>query len=394
MDLSASVKESLDAVLQRARGYEARGALSAAASCYRKAGGLMRQYARMTVSPKIRAERLAQARLYEDLVSKLTSGLYMKVPGTSPEGHVAERNLPTEDDRYEDAITALIETTPLRWDDIGGLEETKQTIKMAYVLAIAQAPAGVQLSGWRNILLYGPPGTGKTLLAAVTSAQLDATFFNASVSALLSKYFGESSKLITALYATARRRAPAVIFLDELDALTPQRGGGEGNAERRVLSTLLMELDGLSGKARDAYVLTIGATNTPWDMDAAILSRFEKKIYVPLPDLQAREAILSIHLQERGYASEVSYQELAQRTAGLSGRELQRVCQEAVSHMIQRMNPDLTEVAQEGLAAVKNYRLTVCPLTREDFEAILREVRPETAPEMLQRFANWQQKYA
>jgi katanin p60 ATPase-containing subunit A1 len=393
LDLSASLKESLDAVLQRARGHEARGESSEAGSCYRKAAGLMRQYAQATVSPKMRAERLGKAKLYDGLASKLASGHYVKVSDAAHTGKAGEDVLSSGEDRYEEAITALIETTACSWDDIGGLEETKQTIKTAYVLAVAQAPAGVKLSGWKNILLYGPPGTGKTLLAAATSAQLEATFFNASVSALLSKYFGESSRLIAALYTTARRRSPAVIFLDELDALTPKRGHGEDGAERRILSTLLAELDGLTGKAGDAYVLTMGATNTPWDMDAAILSRFEKKIYVPLPDLGAREAILRIHLQGKGYASEVSYRELAERTEGFSGRELERVCKEIVGQMIQRMNPNLAEVARGGLAAVKSYQVKVCPLTRRDFDVILQDYRPETAPEALQRFADWQRSY-
>lgn len=394
MDLSASLKESLDAVLQRARGHEAKGESAQAALYYCKAAGLMRQYAHMTISPKIRAERLAKAKLCEDLAGKLTSGHYMKKAPTSPqERQVGENALPTVEDRYEEAITALIETTTCSWDDIGGLEETKQTIKTAYVLAVAQAPAGVKLSGWKNILLYGPPGTGKTLLAAATSAQLEATFFNASVSALLSKYFGESNRLVAALYTTARRRFPAVIFLDELDALTPKRGHGEDGAERRILSTLLAELDGLTGKAGDAYVLTMGATNTPWDMDAAILSRFEKKIYVPLPDLEAREAILRTHLQGKGYESEVGYRELAERTEGFSGRELDRVCKEIVGQMIQRMNPNLADIARGGLAAVKSYQVQVCPLTRRDFDTILQDYRPETTPEALQRLADWQRSH-
>lgn len=243
------------------------------------------------------------------------------------------------------------------------------------------------------MLLYGPPGTGKTLLAAAASSQLEATFFNASVSALLSKYFGESSKLIAALYTVARRHSPAVVFLDELDALTPKRGSGEVGAERRMLSTLLAELDGLASKAEEPYVLTIGATNTPWDMDAAVLSRFEKKLYVPLPDLEARQAILRVHLQGKGYESEVSCAELAERTAGCSGRELERVCTEAVDCMIQHMNPNLAEVAQGGLTAAKNYQVKVRPLTRADFDAILRDYHPETTPETLRRFTDWQRSY-
>jgi SpoVK/Ycf46/Vps4 family AAA+-type ATPase len=116
----------------------------------------------------------------------------------------------------------------------------------------------------------GPPGTGKTLLAAATAGNLEATFFNVKVSSLLSKYFGESTKLISALYSVARRLSPAVIFLDEFESLTPSRGSGESGSERRIVSTLLAELDGLQGKDDDSFVMTICATNLPWLLDLAI----------------------------------------------------------------------------------------------------------------------------
>jgi katanin p60 ATPase-containing subunit A1 len=185
-------------------------------------------------------------------------------------------------------VLSLIHKSDVQWGDIGGLEDTKDSIKSAYALALAQKPAGVQVSSWRNLLMYGPPGTGKTLLAAATAGNLEATFFNVKVSSLLSKYFGESTKLISALFSVARRLSPAVIFLDEFESLTPVRGSGESGAERRIVSTLLAELDGLQAKDDTGFVLTICATNLPWLLDLAILSRFQRRIYVPLPDPDAR----------------------------------------------------------------------------------------------------------
>jgi katanin p60 ATPase-containing subunit A1 len=285
----------------------------------------------------------------------------------------------------------LIHRSTVTWADIGGLEETKREIQAAYALALARRPAGVRLGPARNILLYGPPGTGKTLLAAAASNELDATFFNVKVSDMLSKWFGESSKLVSALYRVAEQRAPAVVFLDEFDALTSPRGSSESGAERRILSTLLSELDGLGKKGETApYVLTIGATNVPWLIDSAILSRFGAKlIQVPLPDAQARAAILSLQLDQAGHRSQVPLPELVARTEGYSGREIAAVCQEAIARMVARANPALLEVADKGRQALAGYQLKVATLTAEDVDDALARVRPGTTPAHLERLAAW-----
>ena len=154
------------------------------------------------------------------------------------------------------------------------------------------------------------------MLAAATSGTLEATFFNVSIGGILSKYFGESSKLLGQLFQVAREKSPSVIFLDEFEALTSQRTGDESGSERRILSTILAELDGLSSKDSDAYVLTIASTNLPWTLDQAILSRFQKKVLIPLPDQPAREAILRQHLEKKGFESKEPYAALAALTEG------------------------------------------------------------------------------
>jgi SpoVK/Ycf46/Vps4 family AAA+-type ATPase len=219
---------------------------------------------------------------------------------------------------------------------------------------------------------------------------MEATFFDVSVGEILSKYFGESSKLISALYAAARRRSPAVIFLDEFDALAPQRSGDESGVERRVLSTLLTELDGLSNKADDAYVLTIASTNVPWSLDAAILSRFQKKVLVPLPDDLAIEAILKHLIAGRGLESTVPYRELSVLLAGRSGREISAVCQEAVNRMIYSMNPGIADIVDQGVESVREYTLALRPLTGKDIEDSLRLIiPPATLSEDLDRYSAW-----
>jgi len=402
VDLSASIYAQYKRARKRAEEALRRGDRRAAASFYLQSARLMRQYARYARDARIRKQRLDMAAAHEATAARLR-GLSSAPEGsdTAPRRprtrvraspHRAPRDADDEDE-YEAAALALLQRTSVRWDDIGGLEDTKRAIRAAYALALAEKPPGVQIASLRSILLYGPPGTGKTLLAAATAGSLDAAFFNVKVSNVLSKYFGESTRLISALFAVARRLSPAVVFLDEFDALTPARGSGESGAERRVVSTLLAELDGLEGKSDPAFVLTIGATNHPWLLDPAILSRFQRRIYVPLPDADARRAILEIHILRKGHQTQVPLEEWVRRTEGYSGRELEQLAQAAINHMIQRVNPGLLEAVDRGRQATAEFHLKVEPLAREDVEFAFAQVKPTTPPALLSRYRRWAEEF-
>ncbi len=383
VDLSGSIYSEYQRTLKRAQKLVEGGQTSDAAEAYRQAARLMKQYATYAADPGTRGERLKKAEAHAALADKIADG---RVVARAP---VVDAGGAAGGDDYEDAVTALIYESPVTWEDIGGLEVTKREIKAAYGLSLARKPQGVKLRGWRNILFYGPPGTGKTLLAAATSNGLDATFFNVKVSDVLSKYFGESTKLISALFAAARDRAPAVIFLDEFESLIPQRGGGESGVERRIISTLLAELDGLAQKSDDRYVLTIAATNLPWLIDKAMLSRFEKKVYIPLPDAAARRAILGIQIERQGYRSAIDLDTLTGRTAGYSGREIERLCKEAINHMVDRANPQLISAVDQGHDAIKAYETQIEPLNADDFDAAFQRAKPETSVADLKKFDDW-----
>jgi katanin p60 ATPase-containing subunit A1 len=380
IDLSGQIYGRLQKAEVQAKHFWEQGRGLEAAAAYRRCADLMRQYAQYGATKQIRQQRLRRAKQYRELADKIEAGA--AAAPAAEEGATAD---------YDAEVLNLIHRSTVTWEDIGGLEDTKQEIQAAYALALARRPQGVRLGPARNILLYGPPGTGKTLLAAAASNELDATFFNVKVSDVLSKWFGESTKLVSALYRVAEQRAPAVVFLDEFDALTPPRGGSESGAERRILSTLLSELDGLSRKGEAApYVLTIGATNVPWLVDDAVLSRFGAKlIYVPLPDAGARAVILDLQLGRAGHHSQVPTQELVAQTEGYSGREIVALCQEAISRMVAQANPELLEVADQGRQALSDYELRVAPLTTKDFQHALARVRPGTTPAYLDRLDAW-----
>jgi len=388
VDLSAAIYAEYKRARKRAEEAERRGDRSEAAAAYRQCAELMRKYADYTHDAQIRQRRLERAQSHTQAAKLIESGhITGKAAADAKPGPQADAA--TGEDDYEAEVMALIQRTNVRWEDIGGLDGTKGAIKSAYGLALARKPKGVTIQSWRNVLLFGPPGTGKTLLAAATAGSLDATFFSVKVSNLLSKYFGESTKLITALYTVARRMSPAVIFLDEFESLTPPRGSGESGAERRIVSTLLAELDGLATKDDDSFVLTMSATNVPWLLDTAILSRFQQRIYVPLPDPVARKAILEIHLMRRGHRSEISVEELVRRTDGFAGREIEQLCQTAINQMTRRANPDLLNIVDQGHAAISAYQLQVTPLSEADFKAAFEQIRPVANAAMLRRYDEW-----
>jgi katanin p60 ATPase-containing subunit A1 len=386
VDLSGPLKVSLDKTLLEARTLEAQNKGQEASAAYFKAAKLMRSYADYALTRDDQVRRRQKSRQYLEVAEALKAGrrrVATPAPSASGQGDRLKEQNPSEDEQqYSNEIASLIHRSKVTWEKIGGLDETKREIKFTYGLALAQKPDGVKLAGWRRMLFYGPPGTGKTLLAAATSNGLGATFFNVKASNLLSKYFGESSKLITALFDAARSEADegfAVIFIDEVESLCLPRGeGSESGAERRMLSTILSEMDGLADKGEDRFVLTIAATNAPWDLDDAVLSRFQKRIYIPLPDAEARKAILEIQLLKEGHTLDYPLQEVVRNTEWFSGRDLERLANQAVNVMVEELNGQVPKCVDAGRDAIEGYKLKIRPLQKKDFDEAFKRIRVDT----------------
>jgi SpoVK/Ycf46/Vps4 family AAA+-type ATPase len=398
INIAGQLKKTLDETVSRARKLEASNDLEKAGLVWEKAANVMLKWAAYAQRREDEHQRKRWAIQYRERAVRLKTGEPIAAPATAAKtSRKKAKAAPDEEGGMKRAISQLIHTSTITWDDIGGLNATKREIKFALGVSVAQKPKGVDIQSWRNILFYGPPGTGKTLLAAATSNALTmsndrkAVFFNVKVSSVLSKYFGESTKIISELYGVARDTSPAVIFLDEFESLATSRDDGENTGpERRILSTILAELDGLAEKGRtDIYVLTIAATNRPWDLDPAILSRFEKKILIPLPDPETRDRILDILLDRRGYVLKLPRAELVTRTEGFSGREIERFCKEAVNRMIRETNAEIPALVDQGFAAVKRYQLHVRPLTLEDFEAAAGLITPQTSAADMEKYVRF-----
>jgi katanin p60 ATPase-containing subunit A1 len=282
----------------------------------------------------------------------------------------------------------------VKWDDIAELKDAKRLLEEAIVLPLLMPDyfKGIRRP-WKGVLMYGPPGTGKTMLAKAVATECGTTFFNVKASSMVSKWRGESEKLISILFEMARFYAPSVIFIDEVDSLGSERGGAtEHESSRRVKSQLLIEMDGCDAPQDDPskIVMVLAATNLPWSLDSAFLRRLEKRIYIPLPNKEARLALFSINLRTLKLAEDVNLEELAELTEGYSGADITTLCRDAsMMHMrklIQGLSP-------AEIRALKTRELLEQTVSRENFLEALANIQSSVAKADLQKYADWQAQF-
>ncbi|XP_064962199.1 protein SUPPRESSOR OF K(+) TRANSPORT GROWTH DEFECT 1-like isoform X2 [Musa acuminata AAA Group] len=262
--------------------------------------------------------------------------------------------------------SAIIREKPnVKWNDVAGLESAKQALQEAVILPVKfpQFFTGKRRP-WRAFLLYGPPGTGKSYLAKAVATEADSTFFSISSSDLVSKWMGESEKLVANLFQMARENAPSIIFIDEIDSLCGQRGeGNESEASRRIKTELLVQMQGVGNN--DEKVLVLAATNTPYALDQAIRRRFDKRIYIPLPDLKARQHMFKV--------KDVLFEPVRKAQDAMffckTSDGMWMPCGPKQPGAVQTT---LQELAAKGLGA----KILPPPITRNDFEKVLARQRP------------------
>jgi AAA family ATPase, CDC48 subfamily len=233
----------------------------------------------------------------------------------------------------------LIERPNVKWEDIGALESAKQELKEAveWPLKYGKVFEHMNAKPPKGILLYGPPGTGKTMLAKAVATESEANFIAVKGPEFLNKWVGESEKAVRETFRKARQASPCVIFMDEIDSITPERGtGGDNNVSERVISQLLTELDGLE-VLND--VVIIAATNRPDIMDPALLrpGRFDKSVYIGPPDADARMSIFKIHTANKPLSEDVDLSKVVVETEGCTGADISAICNEAVMTAVRRL---------------------------------------------------------
>ena len=272
------------------------------------------------------------------------------------------------------------EIPEVSWDEVGGMEEAKAALREAVEWPL-RYPAAFTQAGTRpakGILLSGPPGGGKTLLARAVAHESGVNFISVKGPELLTKWVGESEKGIREVYKKARQAAPCIVFLDEIDALAPQRGDGGGNhVTERVVSQLLTELDGIEELHG---VVTLATTNRPDILDSALLrpGRFDLQIEIGLPDAATRRAILAIHTGRQPLANDVDLDDLAARTENCMGADLAGICREAGMEAIRRL------ITRHGAA---NLDLSQLKVTQSDLFAGLARNAGRHADEEMARLS-------
>ncbi|XP_008552405.2 fidgetin-like protein 1 [Microplitis demolitor] len=271
------------------------------------------------------------------------------------------------------------------WNDVAGLEKAKSIIKEAIVLPMLRPDIFTGLRRPpKGILLFGPPGTGKTLIGKCIASQSKSTFFAISSSSLTSKWVGEGEKMVRALFAVARVYQPSVIFIDEIDSLLSQRSDTEHESSRRIKTEFLIHLDGAT-TGDDDKILLIGATNRPGELDEAARRRFVKRLYVPLPEFEARKQIVNNLLRnERHHLSEEDVETVAEKADHFSGADMTTLCKEASMGPIRSIPFDMMEnIRMEDVRGV----------TIDDFLEAFKRVRPSVAQDDLVHYVKWDKTY-
>lgn len=351
--------------------------------------------------------------------------------GTKSKDDKEDDNDDAEKKKLRGALSGAIVTEKpnVKWDDVAGLEQAKESLKETVIMPtrFPQLFTGKRRP-FKGILLYGPPGTGKSYLAKAVATEADSTFFSVSSSDLVSKWQGESERLVKNLFEMARESegGRAIIFIDEVDSLAGSRSEGESDSARRIKTEFLVQMDGV-GKG-GTNVLVLGATNVPWELDAAIRRRFEKRIYIPLPESFARAFMVRLHVGDTPHdLTDDDFSRLGDMTDGASGSDISVLVREALMEPLRKTQrakqflpwgnflipcekypncancpPKLSSdppgknydcdscgAKRMSLWDVPPEKLKVPDITVKDFEKALEHSHSSVSPEELERFVDW-----
>ena len=329
-----------------------------------------------------------------------------------PDGNGPDSNL------IEMLESEVVDQNPcVKFEDIAELQAAKNILKEAVLLPLLMPGffKGIRRP-WKGVLLYGPPGTGKTMLAKALATQGKTTFFNVSSSSFASKWRGDSEKLVRILFEMARYYAPTVIFIDEVDSIGSKRGDGECESSRRVKSEFLVQMDGCStfssanveiqekereekkkeGKDEietNRIVMVLGATNRPWDLDEALIRRYEKRVYIPLPNEKGREEMFKINLKGVKTEENIDLTKLIEATHGYSGSDIANVCREASLMNMRRRLLNNSEDIKDLIGKTGFRKEIEAPITLDDLLEACVNISKSVSNDDMKKYEDWTKEF-
>ena len=373
--------------------YDSQGARGMAVTHYQKAIDsllkLMHLYPNSKLN-KIYTERMKSYKTRIEVLQADGIGIEPTVdPTASPQEQKASLAKNTQNN-FDDMV--MREKPEVKWRDVVGIDDAKNALRESIVYPTKRGD--LFPLGWpRGILLYGPPGCGKTILAAATANELDGYFINVDGSSMMSKWLGEAEKNVSRLCKMAhsyaeREGKPVILFIDELDSLLGERTNEIGG-EVRSRNQFLTEMDGINSKGKDTKLYVIGATNKPWSLDHPFLRRFQKRIYVSLPSVEAREKLFTLYTNQLKLDSRVRLHTLASIFDGYSASDIKDICQSVQLKVVNEMfQSSQYKEPIDGESPSKP-----ADIGMKDFRETMTRRKPSVSMDMIRAYYKWSEQF-
>jgi SpoVK/Ycf46/Vps4 family AAA+-type ATPase len=377
---------------------DSQGAIGMAITDYQNASETLMKLIRLYPTSTLNKIYMQGYKKYQERIKALreTRGADVEPvvdPNASPDEQRKSlaRTQPQKDEGdFEDLV--MKEKPNVKWAEVIGLDDAKGALRESIVYP-SKRPDLFPLGWPRGMLLYGPPGTGKTMLAAATANELDGYFINVDAASMMSKWLGEAEKNVSKLFKMARKYneregKPVILFIDEVDSLLGDRNSEVGG-EIRAKNQFLSELDGVNGKGKDTMMYVIGATNKPWSLDEPFLRRFQKRIYVSLPNQEARQKLFKQYTEPLKKSTRFNLITIARQFDGYSASDIKDVCQGAQLLVVNELfksstyhEPIKGEIAQDPRE-----------LTMADFKDIKAKRKPSVSIENIRAYHKWSEAF-
>ena len=373
--------------------YDSQGARGMAVTHYQKAIDsllkLMHLYPDSKLN-KIYTERMKSYKTRIEVLQANGIGIEPTVdPTASPQEQKASLSNNVQNN-FDDMV--MREKPEVKWRDVVGIDDAKNALRESIVYPTKRGD--LFPLGWpRGILLYGPPGCGKTILAAATANELDGYFINVDGSSMMSKWLGEAEKNVSRLFKMAhsyaeREGKPVILFIDELDSLLGERTNEIGG-EVRSRNQFLTEMDGINSKGKDTKLYVIGATNKPWSLDHPFLRRFQKRIYVSLPSVEAREKLFFLYTNPLKLDSKVRLHTLASIFDGYSASDIKDICQAVQLKVVNEMfQSSQYKEPIDGESPSKP-----ADIGMKDFRETMTRRKPSVSMDMIRAYYKWSEQF-